>query len=275
MHFLLAHNSVYSAILFGPPGTAKTTICEALAQRMGYDFIVIDTSTFLADGLTNVAARIRYVFTRLMALDKCIILFDEIEEFVLDREIAGLSMESRMLTTAMLTAINDLRKKRQSIFFIATNRLQIFDKAIIRPGRFDIQLFVGTPNLESRVKQFHDQLSSITTTKLSSLSSSSSPSTATKEQHPAAVPLSEEETKQLVETYRNFLDSVWLDDAMFMNYLEGMQFAIACTNIVASGNALTFDVMAEILRQQAAVMTVRKDTQAREDFIKSMSLSRL
>ena len=53
-----------------------------------------------------------------------------------------------MLTTAMLTAINDLRRNQQSIFFIATNRLRAFDSAVTRPGRFDMQLFVGTPNLE-------------------------------------------------------------------------------------------------------------------------------
>lgn len=46
---------------------------------MGYDFCVIDTAAFLADGLSNVSARIRYVFSRLMALSKCVILFDEIE----------------------------------------------------------------------------------------------------------------------------------------------------------------------------------------------------
>ena len=132
--------AAYSTILFGPPGTAKTTICESLAERMGWDFVVIDTTAFLADGLTNVGSRIRYVFQRLMALKNCVILFDEIEEFCLDRETPGLSMESRMLTTAMLTAINDLRRAKQSIFFVATNRLRAFDSAIIRPGRFDMQL---------------------------------------------------------------------------------------------------------------------------------------
>ena len=97
-----SYGAAYSAVLFGPPGTAKTTICEALAQRMGFDFCVIDTTAFLADGLSNVAARIRYVFHRLMALNQCVILFDEIEEFALDRETPGLSMESRMLTTGTL-----------------------------------------------------------------------------------------------------------------------------------------------------------------------------
>ena len=116
-----SYGAAYSAILFGPPGGAKTSLTEALAKKLGYDYVCIDTADFLADGLTNVAARIRYVFTRLMALQKCVILFDEIEEFAMDRKLAGLSMESRMLTTAMLTAINDLRRKKQSIFFIATN----------------------------------------------------------------------------------------------------------------------------------------------------------
>ena len=105
-------------------GTAKTTICEALAQRIGWDFVVIDTSVFLEDGLSNVASRIRYVFGQLQSLRRTVILFDEIEEFCLDREAPGIGMESRMLTTAMLTAINDLRRAKRSMFFLATNRLR-------------------------------------------------------------------------------------------------------------------------------------------------------
>lgn len=213
---------------------------------MGYDFCVIDTAAFLADGLTNVSARIRYVFTRLMALNKCVILFDEIEEFALDRETPGLSMESRMLTTAMLTAINDLRRTRQSVFFIATNRLRAFDSAITRPGRFDMQLLVGTPNLESRVSQFQENLAGAVNANV---------------------------RDQAIESFRSFLKSVWTQDIMFMNYLEGMQFASACAEIVTSGGNLGTKEMSAILRQQAAVMTVRGS--ARDEYLASMELSRL
>ena len=66
-----------------------------------------------------------------------------------------------MLTTAMLTAINDLRRAKRSIFFLATNRLRAFDSAITRPGRFDMQLFVGTPNLDSRCIQFQSKLDTL------------------------------------------------------------------------------------------------------------------
>jgi hypothetical protein len=241
--------AAYSAILFGSPGTAKTTICEAVAEKMGWDFVVIDTAAFLADGLTNVASRIRYIFDRLQSLRECVILFDEIEEFCLDRESPGISMESRMLTTAMLTAINDLRRTKQSVFFIATNRLRAFDAAIIRPGRFDIQLFVGTPNLESRVILFKEALGS------------------------RGVP--EAAQKKAISAFRDFLESVWSieGDAIFMNYLEGKQFANSVATIVASGQSLETEELQRILDQQAAVMTCRGAV--REEYKAQMELSRL
>jgi hypothetical protein len=239
--------AAYSAILFGPPGTAKTTICESLARKMGFDFVVIDTSVFLADGLTNVAARIRYVFERLQALENCVILFDEIEEFCLDRETVGIGMESRMLTTAMLTAINDLRRAKRSVFFLATNRLRAFDTAITRPGRFDMQLFVGTPNLGAREIQFTQQL--------------------------AKLDVSDEVKEESMQSYSDFLMANWQETAMFMNYLEGLQFAAACAKVVVSTKKLDATVMDSILKSQAAVMTVRGNT--RDEFTASMGLSRL
>ena len=117
----------YSMILFGPPGTAKTTICTSMAYYLGWNFLTIDTADFLADGIGQVASRMTYIFDRLKVLERTIILFDEVEEFCLDRENPMVNMESRMLTTAMLTQLNDLRRKQKSVFIIATNRLRSFD----------------------------------------------------------------------------------------------------------------------------------------------------
>jgi hypothetical protein len=94
-----------------------------------------------------------------------------------------------------------------------------------------LQLFVGTPNLASRVIQFQQKL--------------------------ASVVASEEVRQNSIETYRKYLSSVWTEDAMFMNYLEGAQFAAVCANIVASGSELTVEEMELFMTQQAAVMTVR------------------
>ena len=152
----------YSMILFGPPGTAKSSICTAMAQKLGWNFLTIDTADFLADGLHQVASRMTHIFDRLKSLERTIILFDEVEEFCLDRENPSLSMESRMLTTAMLTQLNDLRRQQKSVFIIATNRLQAFDTAVIRPGRFDMLLFVGTPSLQAREKRLFDKLQATT-----------------------------------------------------------------------------------------------------------------
>jgi hypothetical protein len=240
--------AAYSTILFGSPGTAKTTITESVAESLGWDFVVIDTSVFLADGTSNIASRIRYVFTRLMALRECVILFDEIEEFCLDREAPGISMQSRMLTTAMLTAINDLRRTKQSIFFLATNRLRSFDSAIIRPGRFDIQLFVGTPNLNSRVILLEQAFSKMSN-------------------------ISEDIRTQSIYTYKRFLESKWEENAMFMNYLEGKQFANSVAGVVVKNQRLEDSDLEPIFAQQAAVMTARG--QVREEYIAQMDLSRL
>jgi hypothetical protein len=269
--------AAYSTVLFGSPGTAKTTITEAVAEKMGWDFVVIDTAAFLADGLTNVASRIRYVFTRLQALRRCVILFDEIEEFCLDRETPGISMESRMLTTAMLTAINDLRRTKQSIFFLATNRLRAFDAAIIRPGRFDMQLFVGTPNLEARVILLRQALASSGSSEV--VGGPAKPMMLSSVSNDDNNYVGEDPTEKIITVYRNFLRSVWKQDAMFMNYLEGKQFASRVASMVETSRRvggeglLDEDELTQVLAQQAAVMTARGSV--REEYEAQMGLSRL
>ena len=73
----LAAAASYSAILFGPPGTAKSTVVDAIARRLGWGFVTIDTSLFLSAGLSNVAARISEIFAQLMQLEEVVVLFDE------------------------------------------------------------------------------------------------------------------------------------------------------------------------------------------------------
>ena len=71
-----------------------------------------------------------------MEIEQCVILFDKIEEFCLHRKFPGVDTESRMLITTMLTAINNLLKKKQSTYFVVNNWLHAFDPGITRSGRF-------------------------------------------------------------------------------------------------------------------------------------------
>jgi len=84
-HLANSPNAPYSIILHGPPGTAKTTVVEAVANYLGYNLLTITTSTFLTNGIENSISRIVEVFDQLEDLQNTVVLFDEIEEFCLDR----------------------------------------------------------------------------------------------------------------------------------------------------------------------------------------------
>ena len=242
----------YSAILFGPPGTAKTTVVAAIARRLGWGLVVVDTSTFLHDGMSNVASRISYVFDRLLELEETVVLFDEIEEFILDRSIPSLAMESRMLTTAMLTKLADLRGGRRVAFFIATNRLTALDAAVTRPGRFDLQLFVGTPNLPSRMGRFRAKLAE------------------------AGVPKGSATAAAAGEAFEALLARRWEADACFLTFLETERLAADAAALASApaADAAAFATAFEgLLDAQVVTMTVRGAV--RDDFVESRVLSRV
>jgi SpoVK/Ycf46/Vps4 family AAA+-type ATPase len=234
--------TAYSAVLFGPPGTAKTTTAESVAAALGYGFVVIDTAVFLEDGLANIASRMAYVFDRLERLRDCVILFDEIEEFCLDRTTPGLGMESRILTTAMLTRLNDLRRAERSIFLVATNRLAAFDSAVVRPGRLDMLLFVGTPNLAARAARFE-----------------------------ASLPAPDAAIASAV--FREFLEETWESDSRFLNYMESERFRAAALASMSAGG-LSADRLRAILGDVVRTSILR-DESARQEYRDNVALTRL
>ena len=81
----------YSMLLYGPPGTGKSTIAENLSEVLNIPLITVTVSDFLGSGGANVEARAKAIFQTLEALDRCVILFDEIDSFLLDREFRALS----------------------------------------------------------------------------------------------------------------------------------------------------------------------------------------
>ena len=105
-----------SAILFGPPGTSKTTLARAVADAIGWDFVEIHASAFLAEGIDQIPAVAEKIFVRLQELQKTVILFDEIEELLRERTNPESDPFGRFLTTLMLPKLAALWKQRRVLF---------------------------------------------------------------------------------------------------------------------------------------------------------------
>ena len=156
-HFILpwasGNPTNYSMLLYGPPGTGKTTVAENVAEVLEIPLITVTVSDFLGAGGANVEARAKAVFLTLEAQERCVILFDEIDSFLLDRDSMLYRAQDSLfqfLTPGMLTKINDLHERKRSIFIIATNFAGRIDPAIKRAGRIDRQYLLPLPNAARR-----------------------------------------------------------------------------------------------------------------------------
>jgi hypothetical protein len=143
---LIEEDQARSAILFGPPGTSKTTLAEALAGAIGWDFVEIHAADFLSEGMDNVPRRADEIFLRLMELDHCVVLFDEIDELLRERQDTESDPFGRFLTTSMLPKVARLWEQRRVLFFVATNDIKHADRAMKRSQRFDAAIFIAPPS---------------------------------------------------------------------------------------------------------------------------------
>jgi len=152
----------YSMLLYGPPGTGKTTIAKSVAAALDYRMITITVSDFLASGGAQVEARAKDIFIMLMAQPACVVLFDEIDHFLLDRDSERYSKQDtvfQFMTPGMLTKLADLRQSESVIFIVATNYEDRIDPAIKRTGRIDRRYLVLPPDAIKRLKIIEGLLS--------------------------------------------------------------------------------------------------------------------
>lgn len=141
-----------SAILFGPPGTSKTTLTQAVAGEIGWQYVKLDAGHFVAAGLPAVQRTADELFQRLMEIDHTVVLFDEIDELVRERELEADAF-GRFLTTSMLPKLAELWDQRKVIYFVATNHIEYFDRAVTRAQRFDALIFVGCPSYGGKIER--------------------------------------------------------------------------------------------------------------------------
>jgi hypothetical protein len=146
-----------SAILFGPPGTSKTTLVRSLADVIEWRYVELHASHFVAEGLGAVQKTADTIFKQLSELDHAVVLFDEIDELVRERDVEKDAF-GRFLTTSMLPKLAELWERRKILYFVATNHINYFDSAIIRSHRFDALILVSPPSFNAKKNRLAELL---------------------------------------------------------------------------------------------------------------------
>ena len=138
-------------LLVGPPGTGKTLLARSIAGEAGVPFMFASGSDFVEMYAGVGAARVRRLFRDARRHKSCIIFIDELDAVGRSRGGSSLSHEEREQTLNQLLVEMDGFENHQGIVVIAaTNRQDILDPALLRPGRFDRQVTVGNPDLKGR-----------------------------------------------------------------------------------------------------------------------------
>jgi hypothetical protein len=162
----------YSMLLYGPQGTGKTGLAEDLARVLEYPLITVTPGDFTLGGEHNVEARAKAIFEVLIAQSEAVIIFDEIDRLVLDRDSLRYQQQSdifQLMTPGMLTKLRDLRKTQRSIFIVSTNLAERIDQPIKRPGRIDDHYLLLPPDAQQRrrilqrfLSKYPDSISKLT-----------------------------------------------------------------------------------------------------------------
>lgn len=152
------------ALLVGPPGTGKTLLAKAVAGEANVPFLSMSGSDFVEMFVGVGAARVRDLFKQAKEKAPCIVFIDEIDAVGRARgknPNMGSNDERENTLNQMLTEMDGFGTNNGVICLAATNRADMLDKALLRPGRFDRQIFVDLPELSDRVEIFNVHLRNI------------------------------------------------------------------------------------------------------------------
>ena len=154
-----------SVLLFGPPGTSKTTVAHGLADGLGWPIVMLSPGDFIEKGLEFIEAQAKQVFDRLHKLHRVVVLFDECDELFRERPQSNAADSVRnimaFVTASMLPKLQDLHDRGRVVFCICTNKFGELDPAVKRGGRIDHIVAVGPPQQRCRERIITEALKAI------------------------------------------------------------------------------------------------------------------
>ena len=145
-------------LLFGPPGTGKTLLAKAAANESEANFISVKGPEFLSKWVGESERAVRETFRKAKQAAPCIIFFDEIDAIAPVRGSGFDSHVTERVVSQILTEMDGLEELRDVIIIAATNRPDLVDPALLRPGRLDRLIYIPAPNREERKKIFEVHL---------------------------------------------------------------------------------------------------------------------
>ena len=141
-------------LLYGPPGTGKTLLAKAVATESEANFIAVKGPEFLNKWVGESEKAVRETFRKARQASPCVIFMDEIDSIAPERGTGGDSNVTERVISQMLTEMDGLESLNNVVVIAATNRPDIMDPALLRPGRFDKSIYIGPPDKESRKSIF-------------------------------------------------------------------------------------------------------------------------
>lgn len=137
-------------LLYGPPGCGKTLIAKAIATESGANFIAVKGPELLSKWVGESEKAVRDVFRRAREVAPCVVFFDELDSLAPARGGGADSRVSERVVSQLLTEIDGVEKLKDVVIVGATNRLDLIDPALLRPGRLEKILYVPPPDEKGR-----------------------------------------------------------------------------------------------------------------------------
>jgi transitional endoplasmic reticulum ATPase len=147
-------------VLFGPPGTGKTTFAKGAASRLGWPFVELFPSRLAGESPAGLASALREAFSLVAELDKVVLFIDEVEEIAGMRQPRAVSA-AQGVTNEMLKLIPPFREQDERLLICATNSVRALDSAFLRHGRFDYVIPIGPPDPPARAAIWDRYLAAI------------------------------------------------------------------------------------------------------------------